>query len=443
MVDAVDERTAVARLLRRTCFTASADEIDDAARIGWDAVLAGVLSTAGDDAGVRATPVPELPALNRPDMGDEQDEDARRAYTRGAREQMDDVRLWWLDRMVAADRPWRERRTLLWHGHWATSFAKVRSASALLAQNETERRLGGGDFRALARAMVRDPALLIWLDAGRNRPGAPNENLARELMELFVLGVGNYAETDVREAAEALTGWRVMRREDPPRVRYAPRLHAGGTQRILGHTEAFSDRSLVDLLVSRPESGRYLATRLWGWLVSPSEPADASLRRVTEAYGAGRDLTALFRALLSDPALGQADSVLVRQPVEYVVGAMRALRLRPSTLDGKAAKALLAGLQALGQLPFQPPSVGGWPSGGAWLTTSAARARLALGLRLAREADLSDLERTPRKERPEAVARTLGVERWTARTKVALDDAAGNPAELTGLALAAPEYVVG
>lgn len=443
MPNAVDERTAVARLLRRTSFTASADEIDAAARAGWDSVLARVLATDGVDAGVEATPAPELPAVVRPARGGRRDKDARRNHHRAAREQMDAVRLWWLDRMVAAERPWRERRTLLWHGHWATSFGKVRSASALLAQNQTERRLGGGDFRALARAMVRDPALLVWLDAGKNKPGAPNENLARELMELFVLGVGNYAETDVREAAKALTGWRVMRRADPPRVRYAPRLHAQGTQRILGETRPFTDRSLVDLLVSQPESARYLATRLWGWLVSPRAPADASLRRATDAYGGGRDLAALFRGLLSDPALGHADSVLVRQPVEYVVGAMRALRLRPSTLDGKGAKALLAGLRALGQQPFQPPSVGGWPTGGAWLTTSAARARLALGLRLAREADLSDLERTPRRERPEAVARTLGVERWSARTKVALDDAAGHPAELTGLALAAPEYVVG
>ena len=139
------------------------------------------------------------------------DKQARAAYAKQLRSRSAALTLWWLDRMVRAEQPLVERLTFTWHGHWATSIQKVRSPAMMLRQNETLRSLGRGDFRELARAMVRDPALLVWLDGQKNKKGKPNENLARELMELFTLGVGHYSETDVREAARALTGWRVDR----------------------------------------------------------------------------------------------------------------------------------------------------------------------------------------------------------------------------------------
>jgi uncharacterized protein (DUF1800 family) len=119
--------------------------------------------------------------------------------------------LWWLDQMVATPLPFVERLTLFWHGHWATSIRKVRVPALMLTQNETLPTHAAGDFPAMARAMVRDPALLVWLDAGRNKRESPNENLSRELMELFTLGRGFYSEVDVREGARALTGWRTSR----------------------------------------------------------------------------------------------------------------------------------------------------------------------------------------------------------------------------------------
>jgi uncharacterized protein (DUF1800 family) len=437
---ALGARSAVIRLLWRSGFGATPDAVAAAVAAGFDRTLDAVLAPAGPDAGAAATPPPAFTATR---VKKSAGAAARAAARKAAQQDGRRLVLWWLDRMVAAAAPWPEKRTLLWHGHWATSIQKVKLASAMLAQNETMRRLGGGGFDALARAMVVDPALMIWLDASGNTAAAPNENLARELMELFTLGVGHYSENDVRQAARALTGWRVDFSGGTPAATFAARAHATGSQTVLGVTSPFTADGLADLLVSRPDSARYLATRLWGWLVAPVPPSAASLDRAVSAYGAGRDLTALCRALFTDPAFTDPASVLVRQPIEYVVGLLRALRLRPSTLDTKVQRALLAGLTGLGQVPFEPPNVGGWPVGGAWLTTSAARARLVLAEALARAADLSRLSAATAADRPDQLAVQLGVDAWTARTRSVLAGAAGDPVELVTLAASSPEYVCG
>ena len=148
--------------------------------------------------------------------------------------------------MAAADRPFPERMTWFWHGHFATSIQKVRFANLMAIQNASQRRLGTGDFRALAQAMAVDPAMLLWLDGGGNRVGKPNENLAREFMELFTLGVGNYTEDDVRAAARALTGWTVNVASSS--ATFVPKRHDPGPETVLGRSVA-DTTSLVDGLV--------------------------------------------------------------------------------------------------------------------------------------------------------------------------------------------------
>jgi len=140
--------------------------------------------------------------------------------------------LWWLDRMAATDAPFPERMAWFWHTHFATSIQKVKFAKLMYGQNDTFRQLGRGDFRTLAQAMIVDPAMLIWLDGQGNKVGKPNENLAREFMELFSLGVANYTESDVREAARALTGWRLNYPSDTPA--FAPRAHDPGPDCLNG-----------------------------------------------------------------------------------------------------------------------------------------------------------------------------------------------------------------
>jgi uncharacterized protein (DUF1800 family) len=424
----------VALLLRRTGFGTTGPEVEAATARGYEATVDALLAP-GADPGATATPPPDLgggPArVPKPE-----DKAARRAYARELKADSQALALWWLDRMVQVRNPLVERLTFTWHGHWATSLQKVRSPAMMLTQNETLRRLGRGDFRELARAMVRDPALLVWLDGQRNRKGKPNENLARELMELFTLGVGHYAEADVREAARALTGWRVNRAAATAAP--VPGQHDDGAKTVLGVTGDLDDRGLVDLLTARPESAAFVATRLWSRLGSASLPP-ATLARLVSAYGPGRDVTALLRALFLDPAFRADRSSLIATPVEYVVGVHRALRLTVPR-DGRAGTELLATLTALGQVPFRPPSVGGWPGGVAWLSTAATRERLTFAAAAAKRADLDAVAAAT--DRPAAVAGLLGVEKWTDRTLGALRDAAADPPRLVTLALVSPEYVV-
>lgn len=409
---ALDEKSAILRLARRTGFGTSG------LTGSFDQALNQALTTGA------APTAPQLPALTPPGT----DPAARKSFNKAARAQGQQLMLWWLDAMVTAPDPWLEKRTLLWHGHWATSIQKVRSPALMLEQNQKLRALGGGDFRTMAREMVRDPALMLWLDAEGNTAKAPNENLARELMELFILGVGNYTEEDVRQAALALTGWRVNRQTGE--AIFVPRRHAQNAQTILGSTGEFTDQSLVDLLVSRPASPRYLATRFWKWLVSAVPPSEAALDRLVAAYGAGRDTTALFRAMFTAPEFTDPNSVVVKQPVDWLVGSMRALRLRPADLP--KPEILVTALNALGQVPFTPPNVGGWPSGAAWLTTSAVQTRTKVAQLLALHSSVSAT--------PDTVADVLGVPAWTPRTQAVLNGA--SPKRLMVAALCAPEYVV-
>lgn len=431
-VTSIGDRDAVRRLLQRVGLGPRPGELDAAAHAGAQATL-DTLIAAGPDAGAAATPVPALPAPIQ--AGNSQ---AARAAER-QREQAQSRQLvgWWLDRMVAVDQPFPERLTWFWHGHFATSIQKVRSAALMYGQNATQRRLGAGDFRLLAEAMIVDPALLVWLDGAGSRVGKPNENLAREFMELFSLGVGNYTEDDVREAARALTGWKVDVVHDT--ATFAARLHDPGPETVLGSTASFIATGLVDMLVTRPASPRFLAGRIWTRFVSDTPPDAATLATLVDAYGTGHDITALLRAAVGSAAFRDPASVIVRQPVEWLVGALRALRLPAS---GMPAGTLEAGLTALGQIPFLPPNVGGWPAGTPWLTTAAALARMRLATQMVTVADLSPITDVAPGSRVEATAALLGLPTLTTRTAAALAPLAGSPPQLVAAALASPENTV-
>ena len=219
-------RAQLAHLLRRATFGPRADEVDAAERAGFDATLANLLS------GPASAPMPALGADPLAALPKDADRAARQAAQQAVRQQVEDSVLWWLDRMVAAEHQFAEKLVFFWHGHWATSVEKVRSAAAMLRQQQTFRDLGAGDFGPFLKAMLRDPALIIWLDGQQNTRAAPNENLARESMELFTLGVGNYTEADVRAAARALTGWQVRRGDLT--ATFNPRRHDPGDKTVVG-----------------------------------------------------------------------------------------------------------------------------------------------------------------------------------------------------------------
>ncbi len=427
--------TGTALLMRRAGFGAGTQEPTGA----YEQVVAALVAPTGEDPGRAATPPPDLGPQPQ-DPGRKAPKDAQQAYTAQRRQQGATLTGWWLDRMVAARDPFPEKLTFFWHGHFATSIQKVHSARLMQMQNTTLRDLGRGSFLALAKAMVRDPAMLVWLDGRRNRAGTPNENFGRELLELFCLGHGHYTDADVKEAARALTGWTVDKQTGA--AQRVETRYDSGPKTVLGTRRAFDDQTLVDLLVARPESARHLVGRMWARFASGAAPSPETLDALVSAYGAGRDVSAAMTALFLSAQFRASAGTLAKQPVELTVGALRAFDLRPSRLPVKDQQRLVRLLEGMGQVPFRPPSVGGWPAGRAWLGTSATASRIALGGLLAAHADLTQLTATRPADRPDLLGRVLSVDDWTPRTRAVLADAAADVQRLVKIAVAAPEYAV-
>jgi uncharacterized protein (DUF1800 family) len=441
---AVPTRVQLAHLLRRATFGPRAEEVDAAEQIGLDATLTGLLAPTAPDTGATRTPMPHFPTDPLAALGRGADRAARQRAQQALRQQVEASVAWWLDRLVAADRQFAEKLVFFWHGHWATSVAKVRSAVAMLRQQQTFRDLGTGDFGPFLKAMLRDPALIFWLDGQQNVRTAPNENLARESMELFTLGVGGgYTEADVRAAARALTGWQ-LRRGDPVAT-VNPGRHDDGVKTILGQTGRYDTDGYADLLLAAPAHPGFLAGRLWYRFGSDAPVPVDTRARLVAAYQPGRNVTDLVRALFTDPAFAATRGQLVKQPVEWAVGAMRQLGIRPSALPADARRQLIGGIGALGQTLFRPPSVGGWPGGAAWLTTSATEDRVRMGAFLAQHASPAVVDRLavlPASGRIDELARLLVVDGFTDRTRAVLAGAGTDPRALLGLGLASPEYTV-
>jgi uncharacterized protein (DUF1800 family) len=287
------------------------------------------------------------------------------------------LKAWWLYRMFHGPDPLGERLTLLWHDHFATSNAKVRSLSAMRRQNELFRKHNRGPFAELVKAIVADPAMLVWLDAPANRKGRPNENLARELMELFTLGIGHFTEKDVQEAARALTGWRTA-----DGSRGAEFDHDDGVKFILGNKGKWRGDDLLRMVLEHPATSRRLAWRICGLLmgekvvdVAALDALAAGLRSHRLNIGWAVETVLRSRLFFDERNLGNR----ILGPVEYVVGTARALEC----FDPPPRSLVLGEWTArLGQDLFYPPNVAGWPGGRSWLTSQAiiGRANYAAAL---------------------------------------------------------------
>jgi uncharacterized protein (DUF1800 family) len=266
----------------------------------------------------------------------------------------------------------------LWHDHFATSNQKVDNLSAMRRQNELFRRLARAPFGKLLNAAVRDPAILIWLDAPANRKGHPNENFARELMELFSLGIGNYTEADVKEAARALSGWTVV----DGAFHEASDQHDCGQKTLFGREGAWTGADLVGFLVDMPATSVRLARRLCGLFFGERPVEEASIQALAEGLRAQElDIGWGVATILKSREFFDADNIgnRVLSPVEYIAGSTIALGLAnspPSTL------VLADWMARLGQDLFYPPNVGGWPGGLSYLSSGSliGRTKFAIAL---------------------------------------------------------------
>ena len=357
-------------------------------------------------------------------------------YSRLLRYQNQLLLLWWLDQMVVTTNPLNEKMTWFWHGHWATSLGKVRYPLPMYNQNVTLRKYALGNFAEFAQAMFLDGALQLWLDGGENTVKAPNENLSREMMELFILGVNRYTENDVKELARSFTGYRVARTSGV--MSTAARRRDNGSVTVLGKSGAMTPEEVIAHLVAQKNCQNFIPERVWYRFISSTNSLPEN--HPTISAFATRDIKALITALVNDPALSRADNSIVKSPVEWFVGVCRALSLTPSELPSFTK--LNGYLEKLSQIPFQPPNVGGWPTDQAWLSSASAQFRLAFATWLASLADLSELKAVAPTSRVEYLLDWLGIVEWSSRTNLALRTVQDNPRRLLTLAICSPEYVV-
>jgi uncharacterized protein (DUF1800 family) len=372
-------------LLGRTSFAAQPREIETYAKLTRAEAVDRVLSETKRHAGY---PAPEwtktYERVYRPEMTQEQRQEAQRReqVVRGL-----ELRAWWTAEMLTTASPLTEKMTLFWHNHFATSQQKVRVAQLMYRQNALFRQYALGNFGALLREVSKDPAMLIYLDGAQNRKGMPNENFAREVMELFTLGEGNYSEQDIKEVARAFTGWSID--QDAGEFRFRRAQHDDGEKTIFGNRGKFTGDDVVTLLLKHEKTAEFIVGKLWLEFVSPVPNKD-EVKRIAKIFReSGYELKPTLRALLlsEDFWAPTNRAVLVKSPAELVVGSLRQFRFE---VEDPAPFAVI--MRQLGQDLFGPPNVKGWPGGETWLNTTTLLARKSFLNRLFRTDEMGTPE---------------------------------------------------
>ncbi len=346
----------------------------------------------------------------------------------------------WFSSMVTNPRQGEEWMRWFWHGHLVSSLNKVRHPMLMINQIRMFTEMGLGDLRSLLISTTTDPAMLVYLDGTDSTGEAPNENYARELMELFALGIGNYTEADVQAGAKALTGW-VSRPRDLYEARFLPRRHDPEPQTYLGHTDVNDVESVVDAVLDHPACGPFVARSMAQAILGSSVPTEVTDELGRDFAAGGYLLRPLFRAIL-EMAVERPDLVspIIQGPLPWLVQAVR------STGAAWEADLAVRGLRLAGQVPLGPPSVAGWPSGTAWLASYVVTARfnLAAGVAAltppdspaAQAAESLDLA-----ELADILGRPGGFTETTAGALRGIGT--GKPTEVLAIALSSPDIVIG
>lgn len=347
------DRRLAAHLYRRAGLAATSRELDEAVKLGLlgtvKQLLAGGDRSAAFDKEMQSFAQVTL-AANNPEL----------------------LCGWWLHRMRHTPAPLVEKMTLFWHGHFATSAAKVRESELMLQQNDLFRRHALGSFAELVRGIARDPAMLLYLDSATNRKVHPNENFSREVMELFCLGLGNYTERDIQELARCFTGWEIQHGA----FKFNQYQHDYASKTVLGKTGKFDGDEGLAIILDQPAAADFLCGKLARFFVSDNEPftpqqiAPLAQRFRESDLNVAPVLETIFtsRLFFSEAAIGGK----VRSPIELGVGLLRAM-------DGTTNMVQLANrLRELGQMPLYPPNVKGWDGGRVWINSSTLLGRANL-----------------------------------------------------------------
>jgi len=355
-------------LLRRAGFGGTPEQIEYLTSLGRAKAVAYLVDyekVPFDPIPVKIDPVPE--PIRRLYAGKNREEIQKLQAERRRADQLQLQRVaqWWIETMVATPRPLEEKMVLFWHGHFTSGHREVKSSRALYIQNELFRRNATGNFKTLVNAVTRDPAMILYLNTQQNVKGKPNENYARELMELFTLGIGNYTEADIKEAARALTGIKV--RPETGSSFVAQRQHDAGKKTIFKKTGNFDADDVVDIVLDQPAASRYIVKKLWSFFAY-EDPSPEIVEGLAKVFRDNKfEIKPVLKSIFAADAFysDRARFTHIKSPVELMVGTARMLDVPAADL-----LALERGLRGMGQQLFQPPNVKGWDGGEAWITTS-------------------------------------------------------------------------
>jgi uncharacterized protein (DUF1800 family) len=362
-----------AHLLNRAGFGGTPDEIESLRKVGLASSVRRFVDETGDAANVPA------PAWAKPEnifekrkafraarQGDNPEaREMLRQFRQTQNEDLLDLRHWWLERMATTPAPLVEKMTLFWHGHFATSAEKVKSAYWLWLQNDTFRRHALGNFIVLTKALSRDPAMMIYLDLPQSKPEHPNENWARELMELFTVGIGNYTEEDIRESARAFTGYRLNLVNQA--FRFAPLQHDNGIKKFMGNAGPFNGDNIIDILSRQRACAQFIAQKLWRFFAEDqpsSQTVDALAALIREQ---NFEMRPVLREMFSSAQFYSRDAQQsqIKSPVQFIVQSAKLFGGElPAPFVAQSA------MRQMGQILFAPPNVKGWDGGKTWITAS-------------------------------------------------------------------------
>lgn len=332
----------------------------------------------------------------------------RQEENRQNRAWLDRGRIWWLGRMIRSTQALEEKLTLFYHGHFATSAQKVRAAYPMLDQHFTFREMGLGRWPDLVEAVAKDPAMLIYLDNARSNRRSPNENFARELMELFTLGEGHYTEDDVRNAARAFTGWRLN--PEIWQFQERPQQHDPGRKVFMGTQGRLNGHDIIQTITRQPRAHEFFVSRIWNYFANTS-PAPAVLEGLTRHFrDEDQQVGELLRAMFLHPAFYEAAvrRVQIKSPVQLIASLHLAAGADPQT-----PAAMVRACRQLGQVLFAPPSVKGWDGGAAWITGSTLALRYQLAETFLRHRGVLRLDSLfPEPPRDRAAARDALLDRF-------------------------------
>jgi len=376
------DRGKAAHLLNRAGWGGTSEEIDRVLALGPDGAADWLMDFPDANADeISKSDLPDFSAIEsypknfneiRKMMAgktEKERKELRQKLMQANREAMGATGAWWLKRLAYGPYPLHEKLTFLWHGHFTTSARDERSALLMWQQNETIRHNAAGNFGSFVKQISRDPAMLDYLNNSQNRKARPNENYARELMELFTLGIGKYTENDIKEAARAFTGWAhdgddfIFRKYD----------HDNGEKVFFGRRGNFDGDDVIDIILQTDACAQYIGLKFYNWFINENvDGTTAFSTGLSPALGdrlkeSNYEMRPLLRTILTSRAFYDPANrgVQIKSPVQLTVGTVRML-----DLELPPPRLLRGALEQMGQIPFDPPNVKGWPGGHMWINTS-------------------------------------------------------------------------